>query len=150
MKHSIGLMKARISIVGLMRTYTTKLNGRGPRDAFHTASKSTVQSLFKLASPRRSSHITAMKRPASTALKAAPKAKKSRPQVPEYHSTPSLRDESGEIVWPAPKVQIEGARNFILEWSVHNVVHSMMLRCISMNMRSANIFKIVWARRRKR
>ncbi|KAK7745113.1 hypothetical protein SLS62_009912 [Diatrype stigma] len=59
-----------------------------------------------------------MKRAASSASKAAPRAKKPRPEIPEYHSTPSLRDESGEIIWPAPKAQIEGARKFILEWSV--------------------------------
>ncbi|OTB12685.1 hypothetical protein K445DRAFT_76888 [Daldinia sp. EC12] len=34
----------------------------------------------------------------------------------EYHLTPSVRDEeTGEIIWPAPKDQIERARNFILE-----------------------------------
>ncbi|KAI1802068.1 DHH phosphoesterase [Daldinia bambusicola] len=34
----------------------------------------------------------------------------------EYHLTPSIKDEeTGEIVWPAPKDQIERARNFILE-----------------------------------
>ncbi|RYP20523.1 hypothetical protein DL767_009426 [Monosporascus sp. MG133] len=55
-----------------------------------------------------------MKRAASPS-KGTPRAKKPRPKVPEYHLTPSLRDESGEIVWPAPRGQIERARNFILE-----------------------------------
>ncbi|KAI1497246.1 DHH family protein [Biscogniauxia marginata] len=46
----------------------------------------------------------------------APRANKSRHEIPEYHLTPSVRDDdTGEIVWPAPKEQIECARNFILE-----------------------------------
>ncbi|KAL5414917.1 hypothetical protein PMIN04_008790 [Paraphaeosphaeria minitans] len=43
------------------------------------------------------------------------KAKKSKVQIPEYHLTPSRRDEDGEIVWPAPKTQIERAREIIKE-----------------------------------
>ncbi|CAJ2513998.1 Uu.00g021170.m01.CDS01 [Anthostomella pinea] len=56
-----------------------------------------------------------MKRNASSVAKGAPRAKKPRPEVPEYHLTPSLRDESGEAIWPAPKEQIQQAREFILE-----------------------------------
>lgn len=56
-----------------------------------------------------------MKRSASSVSKATPRAKKPRPEVPEYHLTPSIRDESGEIVWPAPRAQIQRAREFILE-----------------------------------
>ncbi|ETS82417.1 hypothetical protein PFICI_04293 [Pestalotiopsis fici W106-1] len=57
-----------------------------------------------------------MKRSAPSAgSKAAPKSKKPRVEVPEYHLTPSLRDESGEIIWPAPNHQIETARKRILE-----------------------------------
>lgn len=52
-------------------------------------------------------------------------AKKARPQVPEYHLTPSVKDEDGDIQWPAPKVQIERAREIILEWQVAALgVHS--------------------------
>ncbi|KAI2602233.1 DHH phosphoesterase [Hypoxylon sp. NC1633] len=58
-----------------------------------------------------------MKRSASSLSKAAPRSKKPRSEVPEYHLTPSLRDETGEIIWPAPKVQIERARSFILDVS---------------------------------
>ncbi|KAI0484843.1 DHH family protein [Xylariaceae sp. FL0804] len=54
-----------------------------------------------------------MKRSASSTAKSPSKAKKPRPEVPEYHSTPSVRDESGDIIWPAPKDQIENARDFI-------------------------------------
>ncbi|WZH49734.1 DHH family protein [Fusarium acuminatum] len=61
-----------------------------------------------------------MKRSAATAsLKTGTQSpKKSRPSkpsisVPEYHSTPSKKDSNGEIIWPAPKSQIEVSRNFI-------------------------------------
>ncbi|KAI1817934.1 DHH family protein [Poronia punctata] len=56
-----------------------------------------------------------MKRSASATAKGTPKTKRPRPEVPEYHLTPSQRDESGGIIWPAPKSQIENARSFILE-----------------------------------
>lgn len=56
-----------------------------------------------------------MKRAAASPSKAQ-KAKKPRVVVPEYHLTPSVKTESGEIVWPAPADQIEHAREFILEW----------------------------------
>ncbi|KAK6957542.1 hypothetical protein Daesc_000329 [Daldinia eschscholtzii] len=57
-----------------------------------------------------------MKRSASTVSKTTSRAKKPRPEIPEYHLTPSVRDEeTGEIIWPAPKDQIERARNFILD-----------------------------------
>ncbi|KAL7627756.1 hypothetical protein AAE478_001951 [Parahypoxylon ruwenzoriense] len=60
-----------------------------------------------------------MKRTASSVSKATARAKKPRPKVPEYHLTPSVRDdETGEIIWPAPKAQIERARSLILEWHV--------------------------------
>lgn len=39
-------------------------------------------------------------------------------KLPEYHETPSKRDKDGEIIWPAPKDQMEAARNFIREWYV--------------------------------
>jgi hypothetical protein len=59
-----------------------------------------------------------MKRAAPPASKAAPRAKKPRPEVPQYHLTPSNRDEAGDIIWPAPSDQIAQARAFILEWYV--------------------------------
>jgi len=43
-------------------------------------------------------------------------AKKARPDIPEYHTTPSIKEEDGSIQWPAPKDQIENARKIILEW----------------------------------
>jgi hypothetical protein len=61
-------------------------------------------------------YVVIMKRSASSVSKATSKAKRRRPEVPEYHLTPSLRDKSGEIIWPAPNEQIESARKFIQEW----------------------------------
>jgi hypothetical protein len=43
-------------------------------------------------------------------------AKRARPQIPEYHETPSVKEEDGTIQWPAPKRQMEEAREIILEW----------------------------------
>ncbi|KAF4465436.1 dhh family [Fusarium albosuccineum] len=63
--------------------------------------------------------LTAMKRPAATASLSTGtrNTKKGRTstssKVPEYHLTPSLRDDEGEIVWPAPKDKMEAARSFI-------------------------------------
>lgn len=58
-----------------------------------------------------------MKRAAPSA-KASPKAKKLRGDVPEYHLAASVKDEGGNIIWPAPESQIKNARKFIQEWSV--------------------------------
>ncbi|KAK7735515.1 hypothetical protein SLS53_007428 [Cytospora paraplurivora] len=55
-----------------------------------------------------------MKR-ASTSTSSPSKPKKPRVELPEYHTTPSLRTESGRIIWPAPEDQIEAAKAFILE-----------------------------------
>ncbi|KAI0098310.1 DHH family protein [Nemania sp. FL0031] len=56
-----------------------------------------------------------MKRSAASLSKTASKAKRPRLQLPEYHLTPSLLDETGEAIWPAPKDQIEKARQLIRE-----------------------------------
>lgn len=42
--------------------------------------------------------------------------KRARPELPEYHATPPVRDENGVVVWPAPDSQIEQARAMILDW----------------------------------
>jgi hypothetical protein len=55
------------------------------------------------------------KRKAESQISGA-KVKKAKVVVPEYHTTPSRRDEEGEIVWPAPRGQIERAREIIREW----------------------------------
>lgn len=36
--------------------------------------------------------------------------------ISEYHATPSVRADDGDIIWPAPQAQIESAKDFILEW----------------------------------
>lgn len=48
-------------------------------------------------------------------------AKRPKPQVtvPEYHATPSIKEQDGTIQWPAPKQQMERAREIILDWFVH-------------------------------
>jgi hypothetical protein len=43
-------------------------------------------------------------------------AKKAKSDIPEYHATPSIKEEDGSIQWPAPRDQIENARKIILEW----------------------------------
>ncbi|CAK4030635.1 Hypothetical predicted protein [Lecanosticta acicola] len=42
-------------------------------------------------------------------------AKRARSEVPEYHLTPSVKDEDGGVRWPAPKRQMEKAREIIVE-----------------------------------
>lgn len=124
MYNTIGLMKPDVRMLCLKRACCTVFTsiGRPSRHAFHTALipiipwRSSEAASFRSYIPN--SRVSSMKRAASSVSKAAPRAKKPRPVIPEYHSTPSLRDESGEIIWPAPKAQIEGARKFILEWSV--------------------------------
>jgi hypothetical protein len=59
-----------------------------------------------------------MKRNAASLANGGPTKKKPRVEVPEYHSTPCLRDDAGEIVWPAPEDKIEEAREFIRQWLV--------------------------------
>jgi len=56
-----------------------------------------------------------MKRAAS-GLESAKKPKKARPDVPEYHLTPSNKDAAGNDIWPAPQDQIDRAREIIREW----------------------------------
>ncbi|OCL14217.1 DHH family protein [Glonium stellatum] len=48
-------------------------------------------------------------------LKASTRAKKPKPNVPKSHIAPSLREESGEVIWPAPQFQMQAARSFIRE-----------------------------------
>lgn len=61
----------------------------------------------------------AMKRSVPSAnIRSVRASKRPRVEVPEYHLTPSLRDPSGEAIWPAPKDQLELARNIIREWYV--------------------------------
>lgn len=43
-------------------------------------------------------------------------AKKPKTLVPEYHATPSIKEEDGTIQWPAPRQQMEHAREIILDW----------------------------------
>ncbi|KAK3675316.1 hypothetical protein LTR78_004826 [Recurvomyces mirabilis] len=57
-----------------------------------------------------------MKRKEAPTAGTGPKsAKKPRPEVPEYHLTPSVREEDGSIQWPAPASQMERVRQTIQE-----------------------------------
>ena len=47
--------------------------------------------------------------------KAQSAAKRSRQEVPEYHETPMLKDDSGNDIWPAPEDQMRTARDIIIE-----------------------------------
>lgn len=46
------------------------------------------------------------------------KERKAKPRlrVPDYCEVETVKDEKGEIVWPAPTAAIENARAFIREW----------------------------------
>lgn len=60
--------------------------------------------------------LSTMKRKAPSSSSSARAPKKPREKEPDYHATPSLRDDDGEIIWPAPKDQMQRARDIILEW----------------------------------
>jgi hypothetical protein len=70
----------------------------------------------KAVSTTASSTKKTMKR-SSASSTGQSKPKKPRLELPEYHTTPSVKTASGDIIWPAPADQIEAARDFILEWS---------------------------------
>jgi len=55
-----------------------------------------------------------MKRKASATDNSSP-AKKKRAEVPEYHLTPTNKDDDGEDIWPAPHDQMQTARDIIVE-----------------------------------
>lgn len=55
------------------------------------------------------------KEPPNGSTQGSSPKKRARPEVPEYHLTPLVKDEDGEIQWPAPKAQMRRAREIILE-----------------------------------
>ena len=86
------------------------------------------RSLYPLRPRLLSTFITGTRRLHASAMMASPvkrkadqaatstKPKKQRVTVPEYHITPQRRDDTGEVVWPARKAQIDRARDIITEW----------------------------------
>lgn len=86
--------------------------------AFYRLQVTPASILRSVYNPTARSHFSTtasnMKRAAATTGDA--KSKKRRVELPEYHATPSLRTEEGEIIWPAPQGQIEAAKDFISEW----------------------------------
>lgn len=85
------------------------------------ASQHPTHSAFKSRPPA----YQTMKR-AAASTKASPKAKRPRGDVPEYHLATSVKDENGNIVWPAPETQIQAARKFIQKWFVFQVPFSFV------------------------
>ncbi|KAI7265540.1 DHH family protein [Hortaea werneckii] len=58
-----------------------------------------------------------MKRKASPTKSESP-PKKAKAEIPEYHLSPTVREEDGSIQWPAPKAQMEKARQMILDCAI--------------------------------
>lgn len=56
-------------------------------------------------------HVSTMKRKLDQKSVPEPKSK----ELP-YHLTPSITDEDGDIIWPAPKEQMKLARDIIVAW----------------------------------
>ncbi|KAB8737500.1 hypothetical protein FH972_026459 [Carpinus fangiana] len=85
-----------------------------PRKTFLTHAFRARQSHYAAQTTSQVTHK--MKRKAASADLTTPqKSKKPREEVPQYHLTPSVRDAEGEIVWPAPSIEIENARRIIRE-----------------------------------
>lgn len=62
----------------------------------------------------------------------SPKKKaKTRIELPEYHATPSRKNDQGEIVWPAPEDKMEAARSFILEWYARLICSTVSASALS-------------------
>lgn len=55
------------------------------------------------------------KRKAPPSQSSTPAKKRPKPDIPEYHTTPSVKEDDGSIQWPAPRSQIDKARSIIVE-----------------------------------
>lgn len=91
--------------------------------SYHTQSVLRYQprlSILALAQQARRLHVSAFKMSPTKRKQekdtSLPKGKKPKFEIPAYHLTPSRRDDSGEIMWPARREQIERAREIIKEW----------------------------------
>lgn len=82
------------------------------------AAKTLVLRSRSVATLFTSSHFRMAPKRKDPPTKAEAATKKPRPEVPEYHLTPTVTDDDGSIQWPAPKAQIDRARQIILEWRV--------------------------------
>ena len=49
-------------------------------------------------------------------MKQASKPKKPREKLPDYCDVKPKQDDSGNVIWPAPKAALDKARAFIKEW----------------------------------
>lgn len=68
--------------------------------------------------------------PTGPSSKGSSPAKRARPDVPDYHLTPSVKDADGEIQWPAPKAQITRAREIVIERYVDREIVMQCSRCV--------------------
>lgn len=98
---------------------------RAVRRLVHFRLPTYIPALTKQTTLTQARHFATQGRPKLSEMKRkeAPSkeksaAKKPRTVVPEYHATPSIKEEDGSIQWPAPKDQMENARKIILEWHV--------------------------------
>lgn len=122
-RSTVSVIEARYdygAIVHLMRLCLTFLRAFQARNQTPIASNALVNHARRVypAQLKRSFLTTEMKRQAIKDPAGAPKAKKAREEEPAYHLTPSVKDELGEIVWPARGNEMENARKIIIEWSV--------------------------------
>lgn len=57
-----------------------------------------------------------MKRHATTAATSSSRTKRAKLEVPEYCDTPVVYEADGSTQWPAPRAQVERARQLIRQW----------------------------------
>lgn len=83
---------------------------------YRQVSKVSTRLVFPNTVNSNSRCFARMKRSAPSASKTP--NKKPRPEVPEYHLSPQVREADGSIQWPAPSSQLDKARQIILDWLV--------------------------------
>lgn len=111
----------------IARSKSRIVSGLGAIDVWRTAQlrvtlgRSTSSELRELHAPRRLCGLPLeMKRKEAPTTTKSP-AKKPRPEVPDYHLTPSVKEDDGSIQWPAPRAQMGRAREIIVEWQVYTL-----------------------------
>jgi hypothetical protein len=103
----------------------------------HTANSSTVVRQLacldgrRYATRGRPKALEMKRKDPPSKLNSPAKRPKSQVSVPEYHETPSIKEEDGTIQWPAPKGQMDRAREIILDWFVHQNFRILYIRLTS-------------------
>lgn len=112
--HQLSTAERLVSCV-----FQPQITSRSARQASCRCGGQLYNNNNSIAAPKRHhnsrTYVSTMKRKPQH-LEDQTRAKRSRPVVPEYHLTPSVRNDDGEIVWPAPVSQIRRAREIISEW----------------------------------